>query len=200
MQVAFTAATAACQQAQRSPDALPAVFASVAGEIQTTDQLCQELVKHDGVVSPSAFHNSVQNNVAGYWSIAHHCTQPCSAMAAGQHTAALALLEAWCQLATQGGELLLVCYDEIWPKYLAPGLGKTALAYALILTADDDLAGLAKISIPKQQSSNPNMKTTTEFSDLPILEIAPLLGIVSSAEPFNGAVQLGSEWAVTLTK
>jgi hypothetical protein len=56
-QMAFSAAATACQQAQRSPATLPSIFASVAGEIQTTDLLCSELVKADGVVSPSAFHN-----------------------------------------------------------------------------------------------------------------------------------------------
>lgn len=199
MQLAFTSASAACEQAQRSPETLPALFASVAGEIQTTDQLCHELVKADGLVSPSAFHNSVQNSAAGYWSIAHHCTLPCSAIAAGQHTAAMALLETWCQLSTQGGELLLVCYDEIWPAYLAPGLGKTALAYAMVLSADDTVPGLAKIGMPKRQTSTTNSQTTSKFNELPILEMAPLLGIVASAKPFSGSVELSPDWVVSLT-
>jgi hypothetical protein len=134
-QMAFSAAATACQQAQRSPATLPSIFASVAGEIQTTDLLCSELVKADGVVSPSAFHNSVQNTAAGYWSIAQQCTQPASALAAGCDTFAMALLEAWCQLSGFGGELLLVCYDESWPKYLDPIRGEPAFACALVLAA-----------------------------------------------------------------
>ncbi len=137
MQLAFSAATLACKQAQRSPETLASVFASVAGEIQTTDLLCTELVKPDGVISPSVFHNSVQNTVAGYWTIAHQCIQPTSALAAGSDTFAMAILEAWCQLAGLGGELLLVCYDENWPKYLAPGRGEPAFACAMVLSAGE---------------------------------------------------------------
>ena len=104
-QMAFSAAAAACAQADRSAAALPTVFASVAGEIQTTDLLCNELAKPEGVISPSAFHNSVQNTASGYWCIARQCTQPSSALSAGFDTFAMALLEAWCQLDCQGGEI-----------------------------------------------------------------------------------------------
>ena len=42
-QMAFSVASAVCVETRRSAAALPAVFASVAGEIQTTDRLCTEL-------------------------------------------------------------------------------------------------------------------------------------------------------------
>ena len=200
MQVAFSAASAVCKQAECAPAALPTLFASVAGEIQTTDQLCHELVKADGLVSPSAFHNSVQNTVAGYWSIAHQSTQAATALAAGQKTCAMALQEAWCQLAVQGGDLLVVCYDERWPEYLAPGLGQSAAAIALLLTADDRRQGFARLGRPQRLPARADSSEPLNFCAQPILEIAPLLGIVAAAMPAqNVNVALGSEWAVSLT-
>lgn len=199
-QVAFSAASAVCKQAECAPATLPTLFASVAGEIQTTDQLCHELAKVDGVVSPSAFHNSVQNTVAGYWSIAHQSTQAASALAAGRNTCGMALLEAWCQLAVRGGDLLLVCYDERWPDYLAPGLGQSAAAMALLLTAGESRQGLVRIGRPQRHPAGTDLSEPLNFCAQPILEIAPLLGIVAAAMPSQSvSVALGSEWTVSLT-
>ena len=152
-QIAFSAAATACTHARRSPTALPSIFASVAGEIQTTDLLCIELAKPEGLISPSAFHNSVQNTAAGYWSIAQQCTQPASALASGSDTFAMALLEAWCQLACQGGELLLVCYDETWPSSLEPDLGEPAFASALVLASGSVEGSLLHIGRPHREGN-----------------------------------------------
>ena len=198
MQLAFSAATEACARAGRSPSVLPAVFASVAGEIQTTDQLCIELAKADGVVSPSAFHNSVQNTAAGYWSIAHRCTQPASALAAGRDTFAMALLEAWCQLACQGGELLLVCYDERWPNYLAPGQGQTAFACAMVLAAGSTAGCLLRMGRPVQDLTAALPDTSTKAAaDIPILAAMPLLGLAGQADSIQPeSVSVGQAWRV----
>jgi hypothetical protein len=190
MQMAFSAAAAACAQAQCLPATLPAIFASVAGEIKTTDQICSELVKADGVISPAAFHNSVQNTAAGYWSIAQQCTQPASALGAGMDTLAMALLEAWCQLACQGGELLLVCYDEAWPAYLAPDCGNPAFACALVLAAERVEGSLLQISRPQSGAAVFPPAWTNSAKSMPILAAIPLLEAVS----VRGGVQ-----AVALT-
>jgi len=185
MQMAFSAATAACEQAGRSPAALPSIFASVAGEIKTTDQLCSELVKTDGVISPAAFHNSVQNSAAGYWSIAQQCPQPASALAAGEDTFAMALLEAWCQLSSQGGELLVVCYDETWPAYLAPDSGNPAFACALVLAAGTAEDSLLQIGMPYYGDTAFPQAWTALAERMPILAAVPLLSLISSAEQPN---------------
>lgn len=175
MQLAFSAATAACAHAQRSPSMLPSIFASVAGEIQTTDLLCTELVKPDGVISPSAFHNSVQNTAAGYWCIAQHCMQSASALAAGADTFAMALLEAWCQLSCQGGELLVVCYDEQWPDYLDSARGKPAFACALVLAAGIVENSLLQIGRPQLGQATFPVEFAALANAMPILSSIPLL-------------------------
>lgn len=178
-QMAFSAATVACEQAQRSPKTLPSVFASVAGEIQTTDLLCTELVKPDGVISPGAFHNSVQNTAAGYWSIAQQCMQPTSALAAGCDTFAMALLESWCQLACLGGELLLVCYDESWPKYLAPDRGEPAFACAMVLAAGAVDGSVLSIGRPQLGAETFPADWESLVASMPVLAAISLLGLAA---------------------
>lgn len=197
MQMAFSAAAAACSLADRSPGSLPAVFASVAGEIQTTDLLCSELAKPEGMVSPSAFHNSVQNTVAGYWSIVQQCTQPATALAAGHNTFAMALLEAWCQLACQGGELLLVCYDEIWPDYLASGNGKPAFACALLLAAGAVDGSLARIGKPESGDAIFPPAWAALAEDMPILAAVPLLALAAGKKSAQ-TVSVSQEWQVAM--
>lgn len=195
-QMAFSAAAQACAQARCSPASLPTVFASVAGEIQTTDQLCIELCKADAMVSPAAFHNSVQNTVAGYWSIAQQCTQPAIALAAGSDTFAMALLEAWCQLACHGGELLLVCYDERWPDYLAPGQGQTAFAFALVLAAGAQPEALMQIGQPCFEASGAG-EPAMQRNACAITTAGPLLTLAAAARTASSTVlTIGGEWRV----
>lgn len=179
-QMAFSAAAQACRAAARDPALLPSVFASLGAEIQTTDQICIEMAKPDGVVSPNAFHNSVQNTAAGYWSIVQQCTQPASALAAGEDTFAMGLLEAWCQLACGGGELLLVCYDEAWPRYLAPGRGETAFACALVLAADASGKGVWRIGRPELGTEALPTGWQALPGQTPALSAVPLLALAAS--------------------
>jgi hypothetical protein len=201
MQMAFSAATLACKQAQRSPETLASVFASVAGEIQTTDLLCTELVKPDGVISPSVFHNSVQNTVAGYWTISQHCIQPASALAAGYDTFAMALLEAWCQLTSLGGELLLVCYDENWPKYLAPGQGEPAFACSMVLSAGAVKGSLLQIGRPHLGADIFPADWKSLVASMPVLAAIPLLGLAATGGEIQNipVSSVASGWQVKIS-
>ncbi len=136
--MAITAATHACRQAEVAPELLPSVFASLGGEIQVTDALCRLLPDKNELLSPTQFHNSVHNTTAGYWGILNHCQKPATAIAATDDGFAMGLLESWSQLQQNAGDLLLVCYDELWPQYLAAPIGSKAFACALVLTTESD--------------------------------------------------------------
>ncbi|MEE9396297.1 MAG: beta-ketoacyl synthase chain length factor [Methylococcales bacterium] len=152
--MAVTAAYDACQHSGIDAATLPSVFASLGGEMQVTDSLCMVLPDQNAPLSPTQFHNSVHNTTAGYWSIITGSHQPITAIAAEFDTFAMGLLEAWCQLQFYDGPLLVVCYDELWPQYLCPPIGKQAFACALVLQRDDVIGEsvLGKISQPHQQS------------------------------------------------
>ncbi len=182
--LAFSAAHLACERAGRSASELPAVFASTAGEIHTTDHLCLEMSQANGIVSPSAFHNSVQNTAAGYWSIAQHCHHPATALAAGIDTFAMAMLEAWCQLLSQGGELLLVCYDETWPAILTAGQGSPAFASAWVLAWGERPDSQAFIGQPRPATGEFAKNWQALALQMPVLAVIPLLDCLThSAQP-----------------
>lgn len=200
-QLAFTVAGAVCRQTGRSPAELPSIFASVAGEIQTTDQLCIELNKADGVISPGAFHNSVQNTAAGYWSIAGECRQATTAIAAGHDTFAVALLEAWCQLACHGGELLLIAYDESWPSQLSPGHGQPAFACAMLLAAGSHPQAMALLGQPRRGRLGFPAAWQAVAEAMPALAAMPLLERLTSTIA-DGEVAISAAnpgWQISVT-
>ena len=199
--MAVTAAMRACQQACVESAELPSVFASVGGEIQVTDILCRVLPDIDYQLSPTQFHNSVHNTTAAYWSILSQSHKPGTAIAATDDTFAMGLLEAWSQLQFQPGDLLLVCYDELWPQYLAPPLGSTALACALVLTSDKTNNHLGTITKPNLQ------KTSLEFSQklfeltrsAPAAACIPLLKALKQND-YGNNVALNTQSATWVTR
>ena len=179
--IAITAAQGACQQAKVDATLLPSVFASLGGEIQITDALCR-LLPTDEALSPTQFHNSVHNTTAGYWGILNQCQAPVTAIAAYDDTFAMGLLEACSQLQLNPGALMLVCYDEQWPQYLAPPIGKTAFACALVLSTEKSGA-LASITLPKVEAFNPDFdeQWTTMVNSAPAAASIPLLQSISNS-------------------
>lgn len=135
--MAITAAHQACTAANADTRYLASIFASVGGEIQVTDELCRTLPYNDALLSPTQFHNSVHNATAGYWTIMQGCQASSTAIAALDDTFAISMLEAATQLQQSPGDILLVCYDELWPQYLAPPMGEIPLACALVLSNKD---------------------------------------------------------------
>ena len=168
--MAITAAKLACHQASSDTQNLASGFASLGGEIQVTDALCRLLPDDNELLSPTQFHNSVHNTTAGYWSILNKCQAPTTAIAAADDTFAMGLIEVWAQLQQQGsGERLLVCYDELWPQYLAPPIGQTAFACALVLSTEAEQS-IGTITVPQVLQNN-NQDIQSEW--LKLAESAP---------------------------
>lgn len=158
-QIAVTAAHHATRHADAKPTELSSIFASVGGEIQVTDQLCRTLTDIDAPLSPTQFHNSVHNTTAGYWSIMTGCTKATTAIAgSAENNFAMALLEVWSQLTIVDGPLLLVCYDENWPDYLAHPIGQTPLACALVLSREGARSrSYGSITVPRKGQVEVNL-------------------------------------------
>jgi hypothetical protein len=166
----------ACKIAGVEASATPTLFASVGGEMVITDQLCLELTKPTVHISPTQFHNSVHNTAAAYWSIVTGCQQASSAMAAGEQTIAMALVEAWGQLATHGGDLLLVCYEECWPEYVDPGMGSHAIAFAMLLSVEANHLTIGQCSRPcvVEQPTEIDAQLKELINGVPLLALTPL--------------------------
>jgi hypothetical protein len=202
--LAVTAAHHACVAAQSDPRGLASIFASVGGEIQVTDGLCRILPDNDALLSPTQFHNSVHNATAGYWTILQGCQAPSTAIAALDDTFAMGLLEAAAQLRQMPGDMLLVCYDEQWPQYLAPPMGRIPLACALVLSNTNRNSGGYAISAPRTgiQAEPLDEKLIDLIRAAPAAAALPLLTALREARediyvPLSIA---GTRWYVYLSK
>lgn len=113
------------------PGSLRSVFGSSNGDGAVVGGILEALAAardDERVVSPTAFHNSVHNAAAGYWSIATAGQQPATCLGAHDWTWAAALLKAVADVAADGEPVLLCCYDHPLPAPLA-ALRPTAWAF-----------------------------------------------------------------------
>ncbi len=102
------------------PGSLRTVFGSSNGDGVVVGGILEALAASNGerVVSPTAFHNSVHNAAAGYWSIATGSHQPATCLGCHDWTWAAALLKAAVDVAADGRAVLLACYDHPLPPPL----------------------------------------------------------------------------------
>jgi hypothetical protein len=109
----------ACAGAGMSRDT-PSVFASAHGEASVTAQLLGDLTV-DQSLSPMGFSLSVHNSSSGIHSISSHNKAPSTALAAGEFTFLMGLLETLLQVRKRGGApVLYVCSDERIPEVFLP--------------------------------------------------------------------------------
>lgn len=109
IRLALKVAEEATEGADRSQ--LRSVFASSSGDMDIIDRICDALTHPEPVVSPVQFHNSVHNASAGNWSIATRNPAPATALSGYTASLATGLLEAATLQLTEGGGVLLACYD-----------------------------------------------------------------------------------------
>ncbi len=129
--VAHEAAQYAASSSGLPPGSLRSVFGSGNGDGVVVGGILEALAgarAGERVVSPTAFHNSVHNAAAGYWSIATAGRQPTTCLGAHDWTWAAALLKAMAEVSAEGEAVLLCCYDHPLPAPLS-ALRPTAWAY-----------------------------------------------------------------------
>jgi len=132
-------ALAVCQEAidasQLAAAELASVFCSSSGDSHNCHAICESLASDDGRISPTRFHNSVNNAAAGYWSIATHSMRASTLLCAYDASFGAALLEAAAQAAVDGNDVLLTVYDTEYPEPLkAKRPHQVTLGIALILS------------------------------------------------------------------
>lgn len=137
------------QQALRAagwePALIPTVFSSASGDLDIADRNCRSLAADPPVISPTLFHNSVHNAVAGYWGIAMQAQAPTISLSAYDDSVVAGLLEALMMLASCP-RVLLVVYDLPPPPALAAVRPVTRpMAIALALAADRPAACVGRL-------------------------------------------------------
>ena len=126
------AALAVAWQASGGVVDCPVVFASRWGEIGTTIKLMRQM--HDeGEMSPAAFSNSVHNAAPGHLSLVTGNKAPYTAIAAGEKSYEMGLLEA----STYPGKVLFVFAEEATPEFYRPHFEDVQDAHAVALLLDN---------------------------------------------------------------
>ena len=109
--LAVSVAHQACEHAGVSKSQVPSVFTSAMGDVDITDYMCRRVAQPMKLLSPTKFHNSVQNAPAGYWSISAENRAPSTFAGGYVHSFGMGLLEATSQARATRGPVLLVAYD-----------------------------------------------------------------------------------------
>jgi 3-oxoacyl-(acyl-carrier-protein) synthase len=112
------------------------VYGSSLGEIETMVTLLRMLYEEEGKLSPNRFKNSVHNAASGLVSIGTGNTGFSTAIAGGDRSFEVSLLEAWALLEERGGHVVLAVADDEPPEPLDRLDEQGALALAFCLSAE----------------------------------------------------------------
>jgi hypothetical protein len=140
--LALAVAQEAVARARADGATLASVFASADGDADNLHQICLALAAPAPEISPTRFHNSVQNAPSGYWTIAMQARAPTTSINGLDDVFAAGLLEAAVQAATEERAVLLVAYDLPPPEplnRLHPTAGGGAVA--LVLSPEKAVSG-----------------------------------------------------------
>jgi hypothetical protein len=174
------------------------VLGSAFGELTAAVEMIRSFREGEGIPSPTRFHNSVHNTPVAYLSIATENRGMATAIAAGDETPAMGLLEALTVLEERGGAVLLALADEAVPQPLAARRAYESGAVALLLSAEARPAARARLSGLRRGSAAP-AELPAAFAAHPCAGGFALVSAVSSGR--RGTVPLGpgaDGWIVDL--
>ena len=176
------------------------VFASCAGDGPITHQICEVLASTERSVSPTAFHNSVHNAPAGYWSIATRSRAPSTSVCGHRGSFGAGLIEAATQVRVEGRSVLLVAYDLPFPAPMH-ALWPIAHPFAAALLLDPpDAKGMGlRIELREAAASVAWPSTLPrELSDNPAAHALPILDALARAERRRIEIPLAGNSHVTV--
>jgi len=167
------------------------VFASSESDGAITHNICEEVAKSPPQVSPTRFHNSVNNAPAGYWCMAVQSRQPSTSLAAFDASAAAGLLEAVAQTSTEHTGVLLIVHDTPLPEPLNSARPMIAIfGAALVLTPQPTPHSLAQIELAiAPHAGEPSRLPDAALDGLrtgnPAARMLPLLAALARREAAN---------------
>jgi hypothetical protein len=176
----------AIDRACLDPTAVPTVFCSSSGDGDICHENCQALATAERQISPTRFHNSVQNAPAGYWSIATGAMVASTTLSAYDASFAAGLLEAMVQVAVQQRPVLLIACDTGYPPPLSykRRMGD-AFGIALVLAPNVQATSVAHVSAaldstPVHRLDEPALEALR--LDTPAARGLPLLALLARRE------------------
>ena len=118
VRLAIAAGQEALLTSARDPALTATVLTSSSGDCENLHHILETLATPERQVSPTRFHNSVHNAVAGYWSIATQCHAASTSLCCHDASFAAGLLEAASQSVAADAPVALIAYDHPYPEPL----------------------------------------------------------------------------------
>lgn len=146
------------------------IFSSGSGDLDILDKNCRALTRSPIALSPTLFHNSVHNAVAGYWGIATQSRAPSTSLSAYDDSFAAGLLEALMS-ARLGPPCLLVVYDVPPPPALAP-VRLVTVPFAVALAVSHERPSGTSIAVDWEWQARDEGETRSSSADLEALRLA----------------------------
>lgn len=165
---------------------LPSVFSFSNGDGLNCHSICECLASEDREISPTRFHNSVHNAVAGYWSIATKNMATSSVLCAYDGSFGAGLLDAMTQVVVEDTACILMTSDTPYPE---PMFSKRPIpdnfGLTLVLTPQRSENSLAQIRV----SLSPDVAEQLQDQSLedlrlryPTARALPLLQVVAQKQ------------------
>jgi len=171
---------------------LASVFCSSGGDGDNCHEICATLAGSERLISPTRFHNSVHNAAAGYWSIAHGCTEASVTVCAYDASFAAGLIEALSQISHDGCAVLLFAYDADYPSPLQERRTiSDAFGVSLLLGPPESPCALANLKIelctrPPSRLDQPELEALRQ--NIPAARCLPMLQLLAQSR--SGSVVL----------
>lgn len=195
MSVATT--IAAFEDAGFALDDAATIFGSAHGEIQIAVDQMAMMHDGDGRISPARFKNSVHNTAAGLFSITGKNKGFTTAIAAGDHTFAMSLLEALMVLGAGDANKAVLCVaEESLPVPLDRFGVQRPVAVAFALASGEQDGALATVGFPRRGDGHEAIPEG--WDNHPVGPALALLQVLR--EGFEGPLALSSGWAIEVGK
>jgi hypothetical protein len=185
VKLALAAGQEALVNAARDAAATATVFASSSGDCDNVHYILEALATPERQISPTRFHNSVHNAVAGYWSIAMQCRAPSTSLCCHDASFAAGLLEAVSQVAVAGAPVALIAYDHPYPEPLntvRPIQGDFGMALLLAPQATERAVAALDVTFMPQEldaSRTADRELERLRSSVPAARCLPLLAALA---------------------
>jgi hypothetical protein len=188
VKLAIAAGQQALSPSKADPAELSTIFCSSGGDGEVLHEICSALATPEREISPTRFHNSVQNAPAGYWGIATRSLAPSTSVCCFDWSCAAGLVETCAQLATDSERALLVCFDAPYPEPLASARPIEApFACSLLLARMKGSCALAGLDVgstrgePVSRMSDPALESLRLGN--PAARALPLLAALAAQRP-----------------
>jgi Beta-ketoacyl synthase, N-terminal domain len=172
--------------------AIPTIWATAHGEHGNAIKLLKMMLRGDGKLSPTHFHNSVHNTPSAYASIAGGNASPSTTLTGGPELVASSILEALCHLDAGAPEIAVIVADEpLHEPFAQPDMqAPLALGFCFSSKPDGALAMLCDL----RRETLPAIKPHDRLGGLYISAGLPLLEHAVARKPSTIPLEIEDHW------